>query len=68
MRFTLIPGCLLFVGLCVCLTSGELWLKNGLAFNTGRIVFTSTRDGNTEIYVMDANGGNQERLTNNPAE
>ena len=25
------------------------------------------RDGNLEIYVMDAVGGNQERLTNNPS-
>ena len=59
---------LLFVGLCVCLTIGELWLRNALAGNTGRIVFTSTRDGNTEIYVMDADGGNQERLTNHPVD
>ena len=28
-----------------------------------RIVFSSTRDGNGEIYMMDANGGNQRRLT-----
>ena len=34
---------------------------------TSRIVFTSRRDGNNEIYVMDADGGNQERLTDNPA-
>ena len=33
----------------------------------GRIVFTSRRDGNNEIYVMDADGGNRERLTDNPA-
>ena len=66
MRFKLIPRCLLFAELCVCLTSGELWLRNGLAFNTGRIVFTSMRDGTNEIYVMDADGGNQERLTNHP--
>ena len=32
----------------------------------GRIVFTSNRDGNLEIYVMDADGTNQVRLTNNP--
>ena len=67
MRFKRIPRCLLFAGLCVCLTSGELWLKNALASNTGRIVFTSLRDGNAEIYVMDAGGRNQENLTNNPA-
>ncbi len=31
-----------------------------------RIAFVSTRDGNFEIYVMDADGGNQLNLTNNP--
>ncbi len=41
--------------------------RNALASNTGRIVFTSFRDGNNEIYVMDADGGNRERLTDNPA-
>ncbi len=30
-----------------------------------KIVFDSTRDGNFEIYVMDADGGNVERLTSN---
>ena len=32
-----------------------------------QIVFYSDRDGNFEIYVMDANGGNQRRLTNDRA-
>ena len=32
------------------------------------IAFTSIRDGNYEIYVMDADGSNQTRLTNNSAE
>ena len=31
----------------------------------GKISFTSDRDGNREIYVMDAGGTNQVRLTNN---
>ena len=31
------------------------------------IAFTSTRDGNSEIYVMDDDGGNLLRLTSNPA-
>jgi len=32
-----------------------------------RIVFSSDRDGNFEIYVMDADGSNKQRLTNDPA-
>ena len=31
----------------------------------GQIAFHSDRDGNVEIYVMDADGGNQRNLTNN---
>ena len=31
-----------------------------------QITFMSHRDGNWEIYVMDADGGNQRNLTNNP--
>ena len=67
MRFKLTPKFILFSVLCICLTSEELWLENALASNTGRIVFTSRRDRNNEIYVMDADGGNQENLTNHPA-
>ncbi len=32
-----------------------------------RIIFTSNRDGNNEIYIMDADGKNQINLSNNPA-
>lgn len=32
------------------------------------IAFTSYRDGKREIYIMNANGSGQTRLTNNPAE
>src|SRR5438270_1989019 len=31
-----------------------------------RIAFTSTRDGQPEVYVMDADGSNAARLTNSP--
>ncbi len=33
---------------------------------TGRLAFASKRDGNWEIYVMNADGSDQHRLTNNP--
>jgi Tol biopolymer transport system component len=33
----------------------------------GKIAFTSSRDGNDEIYVMNADGSSQTRITNNPA-
>jgi Tol biopolymer transport system component len=33
-----------------------------------RLAFVSNRDGNFEIYVMDANGDNQTRLTDDPAD
>ena len=34
----------------------------------GKIAFGSDRDGNFEIYTMDADGGGQTRLTEDPAE
>ena len=39
---------------------------NGYASRRTKIAFTSLRDGNTEIYVMDGDGKNQRRLTVNP--
>jgi TolB protein len=35
-----------------------VWSPDG-----SRIAFTSRRDGNDELYVMDADGSNQTRLT-----
>ena len=67
MRFKLIARFLLFAGLCVCLASIDMLLREGLAVQNSRIVFSTSRDGNFEIYVMDADGGNQENLTNHPA-
>lgn len=37
-------------------------------YNPGKIVFISTRDGNSEIYTMNADGSNVVRLTNTSAE
>lgn len=34
---------------------------------TGKIAFLSTRDGNSEVYLMNPDGTNQRNLTNNPA-
>ena len=33
-----------------------------------KIAFQSNRDGNEEIYIMNADGSGQTRLTDNPAE
>lgn len=41
--------------------------SNGNEENAGQIAFYSTRDEHHEIYVMNADGSNQRRLTNNPA-
>jgi hypothetical protein len=35
--------------------------------NSGAIAFASERDGNSEIYLSDVNGGNVRRLTDDPA-
>jgi TolB protein len=39
------------------------WSPNGQ-----KIAFVSDRDGNVEIYVMDASGANQQRLSQHPAD
>ena len=57
-----------FIGLTVMLLSGELWLIGGLAAQESRIVFTHLGFDNYEIYVMDADGGNRENLSNHPVD
>jgi len=37
------------------------------AATRGKIAFTSYRDGNLEIYIMNADGSGQTNLTGNPA-
>ena len=37
------------------------------AYAGGQIVFTSSRDGDNEVYLMDADGSNQVNLSNNPS-
>jgi Tol biopolymer transport system component len=55
---------LMFIALLIC--SGiPAFAQTPAPRANGKIAFTSFRDGNTEIYVMDADGTNQTRLTNN---
>ena len=42
--------------------------RSGYAAGRPKIAFSSTRDGNSEIYVMDIDGRNQVRLTDDPAD
>ena len=67
MRVKLIARYLLFAGLCVYLTSMDMFLIEGLSAPNSRIVFTTSRHGSFDIFVMDADGGNQERLTHKSA-
>ena len=41
--------------------AAPVWSPDGRA-----IAFTSERDGNSEIYVMDADGGSQQNVSENP--
>ena len=45
---------------------GELELKPVAGNSGGKIAFVSDRDGNSEIYVMDADGSNPINLTQSP--
>ena len=56
----------LIIGLTVVLLCAELWLRHGLAAQGSRIVFSHLAFDNFEIYVMDADGGNRENLSNHP--
>ena len=65
------PNCTLlyFTGFLVFLLSASMFARIVLAsHHKAQIAFTSTRDGNPEIYVMDADGENQIRLTRHPQE
>jgi len=55
---------------CVLLVSGIVLLVNvrAQAPKQAQIAFQSDRDGNCEIYAMDADGKNLHNITNNPAE
>ena len=66
MQFKRILKYLLFAELCICLSTGELWLRHGRAAQKSRIVFAHLLNDNFEIYVMDAEGANRRNLSNHP--
>ena len=58
---------LYLAGFLISLLSETMFGRTVLAsHHMPQIAFASTRDGNPEIYVMDADGNNQIRLTNHP--
>jgi hypothetical protein len=50
-----------------CTNNGEAAPSPEYPQTAAKIAFSSNRDGNFEIYVMNADGSNPARLTNNPA-
>ncbi len=55
----------LFVILLFCVSMTIQTPAAPTLLGNGKIAFTSTRDGNQEIYLMNADGSGQTRLTNN---
>ena len=62
MKFT--SMCVLFSLILVCSSICRIWAK---APETPKIAFTSFRDGNRDIYLMNPDGTQQVKITNHPA-
>ncbi len=54
-----------FYGVIVLTTPASFTFSQSPELNNTKIVFESSRDGNSEIYLMDHDGKNQIRLTRN---
>ena len=57
----------LLLGVCLALLLAACGDGEGGGPAAGKIAFMSDRDGNDEIYVMNADGSGQTNLTNNAA-
>src|SRR3972149_2022770 len=57
----------LSASLLLALIAGAVTVYAAFPGTNGKIAFDSRRDGNPEIYVMNADGSGQTNLTNNPA-
>ena len=64
---TLLVLLALLAAVVAALALGSRPAESAFPGANGKIAFESSRDGNFEIYVMNADGSNQTRLTNNPA-
>ena len=62
MKFTAI--CVLFSLILVCSSTYRIWAQ---APETPKIAFTSSRDGNRDIYLMNPDGTQQVKITNHRA-
>lgn len=60
--------CLLFLLLSHALLGTSICKVLAKAPKTAKIAFTSSRDGDKEIYTMNPDGSQQTRLTHNPAD
>ena len=59
---------LLFILILLILICGGVYRVFGKAPTTPKILFTSTRDGNREVYMMNPDGSEQVNLTQHPAD
>ena len=59
-RYAAVSVCALVV--CLAATPAQATFPGG----NGKIAFVSNRDGNREIYTMNADGTNQQNITNHP--
>jgi len=58
----------LSASLLFVLMAGAVTVYAAFPGTNGKIAFESYRDGNAEVYVMNADGSGQTNLTNNPAD